>query len=69
MNYVIAIVIGFIIAFVVVNVMKGGLTSVIPKREANNYVIKESVHIRNTYDNFVRKELEKKERPKENTNS
>lgn len=67
MNFVIAILVGIIVAFIVVTAMKSGLTSVSSKREANNYVVKSSVNIRNTGENFIRKDLEKREIPKSNS--
>ncbi len=67
MNFVIAILVGIIVAFIVVTAMKSGLTSVAAKREANNYVVKSSVNIRNTGENFIRKELEKREIPQSNS--
>lgn len=66
MYIVVGIIVGVVLAFIVVSAMKSGLTSVAAKREANSYVIKNSIKIRNTCDNFVRKELQKKERPKQN---
>jgi len=65
MNFGVAIIIGIVIAFIVVSVMKSGLTSVAAKRQADNYVIRESVKIRNTFDRFERKTLDKKEKPKQ----
>lgn len=65
MNYVIGIIIAIIIALIVVSVMKSGLTSVAAQRQADNYVIKGSVNIRNTFDTFERKTLEKREKPKQ----
>lgn len=65
MNIFVCVIIGVVIAFIVVSVMKSGLTSVATKRQADNYVIRESVKIRNTFDNFERKTLDKREKPKQ----
>jgi uncharacterized membrane-anchored protein YhcB (DUF1043 family) len=66
MNFLIALVIGVLIALLIVSLMKGQLKSVHMEKEAAEYIRKNSFHLTKSQDHFLYKRLDKTPRQKEN---
>jgi uncharacterized protein len=66
-NLLIAVVAGFIIAFIIVSVMKSKLKSVQMQKSASNYVKNGSMHITEQKDLFLYRNVTRTEKPKENS--
>lgn len=64
MNYIIAVIIGIVIAFIIAGVQKSALTSVEMQRAAANYIKQNSLKFSVKTDNFLYKKVEKEEKPK-----
>lgn len=63
----VSLVIGLILGFVVVSVMKGSLQSVRAKYQAMDYVKKDSLLITNSQDIFLYRTISRRARPKNNS--
>jgi uncharacterized protein len=64
-NVLIALAAGFIIAFIVVSVMRAKLKSVRSEKAAANYIKSGSMHITEQKDIFLYRNITRTERPKE----
>ncbi|MBO7650459.1 MAG: hypothetical protein J6S79_06930 [Lachnospiraceae bacterium] len=64
-SYIIAAVIGLIVALIAISIMKGGMKNVAKSRNAADYVAKDSFRLRTSNDRFLRKE---EKRTKKQTN-
>ncbi|MCQ2465421.1 MAG: hypothetical protein MJ095_07560 [Oscillospiraceae bacterium] len=62
MNYVIAVIIGIIVAFVIAAIQKSSLTSVTMQHAAADYVKKGSVKFRIQTERFLYRKVEKTEK-------
>lgn len=65
----ISVLIGFIIAFITVSVMKSGMKSVRRQPAANSYVKQGSMHITESSDLFLYTKTDRRPRPKDNGGS
>lgn len=63
------IVIGFVIAYVVMKIRTAGLTSVMSKRNAADYVVDGSLALASSSDSFLFMNVTRTPKPKQNTNS
>ncbi len=61
-----ALITGFIIALIVVLVMKGGMTSVYSKHSASDYVVNGSLNLTVKRDNYLYTNVTRTPRPKNN---
>lgn len=64
MSFIVALVIGVVLALIVTGVMKGKLKSVHAQRAATNYVRKGSLNVTESYELFLYRTVEKREKPK-----
>jgi uncharacterized protein len=64
MSFIVALVIGVVLALIVTGVMKGQLKSVRSQRAAANYVRKGSMNVTESYELFLYRTVEKREKPK-----
>lgn len=67
--FIIAIVIGLIVAFIVTGIMKLGLRSVFSEPKADSYMKKDSLRLTKNYDLFLYRNVTKTEKPKETSTS
>ena len=61
--------IGIVIGIIVVFVIKGKYKPVKLQRDASNYLVNGSLQVTGSYENFVRKTVDKREKPKNNNNN
>ena len=66
MSLIISLVIGLVLAFIVTGVMKGKLKSVRAQRAATNYVRQGSLNVTESYELFLYRTAERREKPKSN---
>lgn len=64
MDYVIAVIIGIIAAFIIAGIQKSSLTSVVMQNSAADYIKKNSLKFSVKTDTFLYKKVEKQEKPK-----
>lgn len=64
MSFIVALVIGVVLALIVTGVMKGKLKSVRSQRAATNYVRQGSLNVTESYEMFLYRTVEKREKPK-----
>ena len=69
MSFIFALVIGNVLALIVTGVMKGKLKSVHAQRAAANYVRKGSMNVTESYEMFLYRTVEMRERPKSDSSS
>ena len=61
--------IGFVISFIILGVMKSGLKTVRHQNSAQNYVVPNSFHLTNSTDLFLYQQTNRRAKPKDNTSS
>jgi uncharacterized protein len=64
MSLIISLVIGVVLALIVTGIMRGKLKSVRAQRAAANYVRPGSMNVQESYDMFLYRTVERRERPK-----
>ena len=64
LNIAVAIVLGFVVAFIVTSVMKGKLKSVHSKAQANDYLKKDSLKVTESRDYFLYRQVVRTAKPK-----
>ena len=69
MSLVISLVIGFVLSLIITGVMRGKLKSVRPQRAATNYVRSGSMNVTESYELFLYRTVERKEKPKSSSSS
>ena len=69
MSFIIALVIGIVLALIVTGIMKGNLKSVRAQRAASNYVRQGSMNVTESYEMFLYRTVEKREKPKSDSSN
>lgn len=69
MSFIIALVIGIVLALIVTGIMKGKLKSVRAQRAASNYVRQGSMNVTESYEMFLYRTVEKREKPKSDSSN
>lgn len=69
MSFIVALVIGIVLALIVTGIMKGKLKSVRAQRAASNYVRQGSMNVTESYEMFLYRTVEKREKPKSDSSN
>lgn len=68
-NLIISLVVGIVLALIITGIMKGKLKSVRPQRAAANYVRAGSMNVTESYEIFLYRTVDRKEKPKSSSSS